>query len=357
MGSPIYEVMIRQVEELACDLRTLVAPVAEDARNLLTSLQWNAIERVYLAGNGDSYHAACAAQMSFEVIARTSCQAVSAFEFLEYRAPHIREYSPGSTLLIAISASGNTQPVLQSIMRAKRFGAHTVAVTSTPGSAIVKETNNALVVNVPKIRRSPGIRSYQASLIGLMLTAIQLAESRAVCSAHAANGLRHDLINVADTIDATVPSMKTRCDQIAAIIAEAPALVVLGSGPSYGTASFSAAKMVEAAGMFAISQDLEEWKHVERFAYPANMPVIILGPPGHSYDLAVQVASAAKELGRRVIAVTGEDDTEIKCHAWAVLPVCGRSREEFSPLLYHLFASYIASFAGEYLGRKPFQAS
>jgi glucosamine--fructose-6-phosphate aminotransferase (isomerizing) len=61
-------------------------------------------------------------------------------------------------------------------------------------------------------------------------------------------------------------------------------------------------------------------------------------------------------LGRRVIAVTHKDDTEVTRHAHIVLPVHSEVREEFSPLLYHLFASYVASYLAERLGRSLFQS-
>ena len=64
--------------------------------------------------------------------------------------------------------------------------------------------------------------------------------------------------------------------------ADSPVLVMTGSGPSYGTALFAAAKMTETAGVFAAGQDLEEWCHVERLAYPDAMPVFVIAPPGRS---------------------------------------------------------------------------
>ena len=129
-----------------------------------------------------------------------------------------------------------------------------------------------------------------------------------------------------------------------------------GSGPSYGTALFAAAKMTETAGVFAAGQDLEEWCHVERFAYPDAMPVFVIAPPGRSRQDAATVAATAQRQGRQVIAVTDEDDTNVTAHASAVLPVRGRAREEFSPLLYHVFAGYVASYLAVRLNRMPFQA-
>src|SRR5262249_37567097 len=74
-----------------------------------------------------------------------------------------------------------------------------------------------------------------------------------------------------------------------------------------------------------------------------------------SHWRAGDLAATAHALGRRVIAVTHKDDTEVTRHAHAVLPVQGEVREEFSPLLYHLFADYVASYLAARLGRAVFQ--
>ena len=110
------------------------------------------------------------------------------------------------------------------------------------------------------------------------------------------------------------------------------------------------------AGIFALGQDLEEWWHVERFAYPVAMPVFVIAPPGRSHWRAGDLAATARALGRRVIAVTHKDDTAVTRHAHAVLPVHGAVREEFSPVLYHLFANYVASYVAARLGRALFQS-
>ena len=171
-----------------------------------------------------------------------------------------------------------------------------------------------------------------------------------------AERLRRELGDLADAVDATTNAIQAGCREVADMIAASPVVVMLGSGPNYGTALYSAAKLIEAAGVFAMGQDLEEWWHVERFAYPVDMPVFVIAPPGRSHWRAESVAATARGLGRQVIAVTHKDDTQITRHAHMVLPVHGEVREEFSPLLYHLFASYVAAHVAERLGRCPFQS-
>lgn len=350
------EVMIGQVEGLAGDLRALTRPFAQQIRTVLTPSEWRAVTKVYLTGDGDSYHASCAAEMAFAAIAGVTCEPMSAQRFLDYGAAWMRHTTPHQTLVVATSASGGTKRVAQAIERAKEHGALTIALTGTPNSAVTQVADRTIVVELPQKQRSPGIRTYQASLMGMLLVAVQLGETRSTYSQEDANGLRQELAALADVVDATTDAIKERCREVADMIAATPTMVMVGSGPSYGTALFSAAKVVEAAGIFAIGEDLEEWWHIQRFAYPIDMPVFVIAPPGCSYWRAGDLAATARALGRRVIAVTHKDDTEVARHAHSVLPVHGEVREEFSPLLYHLFASYVASYVATRLGRSLFQS-
>ncbi|GGP14402.1 hypothetical protein LDL08_35090 [Nonomuraea glycinis] len=61
-------------------------------------------------------------------------------------------------------------------------------------------------------------------------------------------------------------------------------MTVLGSGPGHGTAAFTAAKLVEAAGLAATSQDLEEWEHGDAHARLADLPIVVIAPPGRTLD-------------------------------------------------------------------------
>ena len=349
------EVLIRQVESLAADLADHVGAVSVQVGGLLTAQEWAMAGAVYLTGDGDSYHAACAAEMAFESLAGGSCEPLSALRFFGYCAPWLRPEAAGRPLVIAVSASGATQRVAQAIEAAKQHGALTIAITGAAGGAVTQAADRALVIELDRPERSPGIRTYQASLLGLLLTAIHLGHARGDYSQQQARALRDELSALAGAVAATA-TIKDQCREVAGMAACSPVLVMTGSGPSYGTALFAAAKMTETAGVFAAGQDLEEWCHVERFAYPDAMPVFVIAPPGRSRQDAATVAATAQRQGRQVIAVTDEDDTNVTAHASAVLPVRGRAREEFSPLLYHVFAGYVASYLAVRLNRLPFQA-
>jgi glucosamine--fructose-6-phosphate aminotransferase (isomerizing) len=280
---------------------------------------------------------------------------LSALPFSEYTAPFMPNAGQGRSLVIAVSASGGTERVVQAIEAANVHGAVTVAVTGSPGSPVTQVADRTLTVELANLESSPGIRTYQASLLALLLIAIHAGETRGHQRQLQPDALRREIIELADGIEATTRVIKDRCREAAALIADAPVMVMAGSGPNYGTALFSAAKMIEAAGVFAMGQDLEEWRHVERLAYPDDMPTVVIAPPGRSHSHAALVAAQARDLGRRVITVTVDGDTDVARHAQAVLLVRAEMREEFTPLLYHLFANYLAAFVAQQLGRGPFQ--
>ncbi|ARF53276.1 hypothetical protein B1H19_03045 [Streptomyces gilvosporeus] len=347
--------MFDQTAALADDLTEQSPRFALQASGLLSQEEWASVDRVYLTGSGDSYHASCAAEMAFESLAGVPCEPLSSLRFLEYGTDGMSAVG-GNNLVIATSASGGTRRVLQCAERARHHGVRTVALTGVADSPLTRTCDRSMVIDVPRLERSPGIRTHQASLVGLLMIAIRLGEARGMYASAAANALRGELSALAGPMNATVDAIRERCRQVAHLISDAPVVVMIGAGPGLGTALFGAAKIVEASAVFAMGQDLEEWCHVERFADPIDTPLFLLSCPGRAHSLAGAVAARATALGRQVIAVVPAEDTVVTPYAHTVLPVYGTTREEFSPLLYGLFAPYTAAFLAERLGRLPFRA-
>lgn len=348
-------VMVKQVEDLPVVMREQTRPFDMLVRNVLTPLEYLSLRRVFVVGDGDSYHAAMASELAFENIARIPCEPMSAQRFLDYGAEWMPVPNPNSTLVVGISASGKTKRVIQSLERAKQFGALTIALTGTAGSPLTQAGDRTVAVQLPDKGPSPGIRTYSGTLMGLALLAIRIGEVKDKYHQEQANAMRKEIESLAGIIEATTKATDGHARQAAAAFKDANINIWVGSGPSYGTAIFSAAKTVEAAAVFSVGQDLEEWWHVEKFAFPKDMPTFIVAPPGRSYWRAVELAKTAREMGRRIAAVVKDDDKEIAPLADFVFPVVGEVREEFSPLVYHVAADLYAAYLTENLGRKLFQ--
>jgi glucosamine--fructose-6-phosphate aminotransferase (isomerizing) len=348
-------VMVKQVEDLPVVMREQTGPFDSIVRNVLTPLEFLSLRRVFVVGDGDSYHASMASEMAFENIARIPCEPMSAQRFLDYGAEWMPVPNPNSTLVVGISASGKTQRVIQSLERAKEYGALTIALTGTKGSPLTQAADRAIEMQLPDKGPSPGIRTYSASLLGLALLAIRIGEIKDRYHQEQANAMRKELKDLASIVEATTQVTDGPARQAGDAFHDANIHIWVGSGPSYGTAIFSAAKTVEAAAVFSVGQDLEEWWHVEKFAFPKDMPTFIVAPPGRSYRRAFELAKTAKQMGRRIAAVVNSDDRDIAPLADFVFPVAGEVREEFSPLVYHVAADLFAAYLTDKLGRKLFQ--
>jgi glucosamine--fructose-6-phosphate aminotransferase (isomerizing) len=348
-------IMVKQVEDLPVVIREQTRPFDSIIRNILTPLEFLSLRRVFVVGDGDSYHASMASEFAFENIARIPCEPMSAQRFLDYGAEWMPAANPNSTLVVGISASGKTQRVIQSLERAKKYGALTLALTGTKGSPLTGAADRAIQVQLPDKGPSPGIRTYSASLMALALLAIRIGEVKDRYHQEEANAMRQELTDLAGIVEATAQAGDAPARRAADALHDAGIMIWVGSGPSYGTALFSAAKTVEAASVFSVGQDLEEWWHVEKFAFPNDMPTFIVAPPGRSHWRAVELAKTARQLGRRIGAVVQSDDREIAPFADFVFPVMGPVREEFSPLVYHIASDLFAAYLTEKLGRKLFQ--
>jgi glucosamine--fructose-6-phosphate aminotransferase (isomerizing) len=279
--------------------------------------------------------------------------------FLEYGADYLSVPQPNSVLVIGISASGGTKRVFQAIERANQVSENilTLAVSGNVDGIIGKAADRRISVKLPDKGRSPGIRTYQASLIALAILSIRMAEARGLTTMEETESLLEELVALGDQIDATFESSNELAKSVAKAVKDHSYNLFVGSGPSYGTAVFSAAKIIEAAGVFSMGQDLEEWAHVENLAYPDETPTFVIAPPGKGYWRAVELAKAAKEKGRLVIAVVNQNDQEVAQFAEYVFPVIGDVREEFSPLIYHIAADLVAAYLTIELDRALFQTN
>jgi len=349
-------VMLPHIKDFPRILREHTEPWAGIVRNVISKEEATSLNRIYILGDGDSFHASLSADMALNTIAEVPCEPYSAQRFLDYKVDWLPVDHPNGTLVVGVSASGTTRRVIDSLEKAKSKGAITIGLTGRPDSAITKVADRVICAELPAMGPAPGMRSYLGSLLGYYLLAIRIGELRGNLNAADAANAHQELVDLGNVLEATIESVEEAAKTAAKKLADSSILVFIGSGPSYGTAIFSAAKVIEAAGVFSMGQDLEEWTHVEFFAYPQDTPTFLIAPPGKSHWRAIELADMVKSFGRRLVAVVNEKDHEIIQHADFVLPVIGDVREEFSPLVYHVAADYFSCYLTDYLGRHLFQS-
>lgn len=350
------DVMLQQVADLGNLLKTEFLNIDKNVLNAFKIDELKQFQAVYPVGDGDSLHAALAAEMAFGELAGIAYYPRPAMRFLEYGADLLQQEFPFTPLVLGISASGSSTRVVEALERVKSRNAEIklAAMVGNPVSRVADSVKTIISVQIPNMGASPGIRTYAASLMGLFALAIRIGEAKGRLSNSEVHGLHKEIIGLADVIDRTANDAVETAKIAAKDLKQLKFISSVGSGPSFGTAIFSSAKIVEAAGVFAAGQDLEEWAHVEGLAYPLDYPVFLIAPPGKGYWRAEKLASYISMLGHPIIAVLDQKDSAIKEKASYVFKLMGAVRECLSPLVTHIPADLFACYLAKELGRLPF---
>lgn len=348
--------MHQQIDTLPELVRQIVKPFDASARATFDFELCTSARRIYLVGCGDSYHASYGAELAFHQLAGVPSQALSALTFSRYTVGYLPATGPLTNLVIAVSVSGVVSRTIEALRLARQAGATGVALTGAPGAPLAQSAEKVFQTTVPPLPDElagmvvPGVRSYLASQVALYAAAIRVGEVRGHLTTTQADSLRAELLALSNIMENTIRVCEPICHELIAKLAEAREFVYVGAGPQYGVAMFSAAKMLEASGDPALAQETEEWTHIQYFAEHPPTPTLLLAPGGFDTDRMSELARAAQSIGRHVIAVVPEGEREVSQYAGAVIPVQGKVRECFAPLVYSIPGEILAAERAQALG-------
>ncbi len=357
--SPLHQ----QVDTLPDLIRDIVDDLVRHTRETFPPSICQQIERVYVTGCGDSHHAALNSELAFEQLAGLPCEPQTAMQFSRYGAGFLPDTGRGSNLLVGVSVSGQVSRTIEAVELGRKAGAMTTALTGNRNTPLAGAAELLLVAAVPPLPDEmdglivPGTRSYIASQLTLYLLAIHLGQERGTLTKTMANKLRRELATMADIVEETIATSDSLAQQAATAWLDADTFVYCGSGPNYGTALFSAAKLLEASGDTAVAQDMEEWAHLQYFARQVTTPTFLISAGQRDVDRTLEVATAARALGRRLALITpGKSPLAQKGEGDILFSLNDRVRDCFSPLITSIPAILFAAYRSQLLNEPYFRA-
>jgi glucosamine--fructose-6-phosphate aminotransferase (isomerizing) len=288
---------------------------------------------IILCGCGDSHHAAYA--LSYALAKWTGCvtQGLHAMEAARYAIP--RSVGDG-LLVVGISASGETARTIEAIRLARELGAQTLGITADSNSTLAATAHGVFALELPDQPEGPGLISYLAALLAGYAIGAELAEGQFQ------QQIDQYVRRLPEALFDWVGSESTVGRDAAQQTDPTQPILFLGSGPIRGAAMFAAAKVIEAAGQSASSQDVEEWAHLEYFNDPSTLSIWLLGADGRTVGRENEIAEAANQIGRTLIRSEwgfGSDSL----------------REDLSPLALWAGPVAYADALMERLGETPFR--
>jgi len=343
--------MIAQVESIPQMMRETFQTLDETAKEQLSPELILSLKRIYITGCGDSHHAGLTTQYAFEKLTGLPTHAATALEFARYRAGFLSSWALNTNLVIGISVSGSVARTFEALHLAKNAGATTLSLTATPDSRVGQAGAILFEVPLPPFELpdgevSPGVRSFFINQMALLLMAVRIGEVKGTIDVNKANALREALSDFADVIEQTIQKNKTGIESLAEEWKDADEFVFVGGGPNYGTALFSAAKVLEASGDPALGQDTEEWAHLQYFQKNASTPTFFITAADRDLSRLGECLFAARQIGRRTAVIcpeTEKDLIEIADFAFTF----PRVKAFFSPLVTQIPGELFAAYRAE----------
>ncbi|HEY3067469.1 MAG TPA: glutamine--fructose-6-phosphate transaminase (isomerizing) [Methylomirabilota bacterium] len=287
-GFPDY--MTKEIHEQPAVLRRLADGAGEHARRLAAMIA--DARDVFIIGCGTAGHAALAGQYFLARIGRRRVTFATGSEFA-----YLREFVDEGALVIALSQSGETIDIIDSVRAARQRGARVAAMVNVEGSTLWRLADLAVPLSAGPERCVLATKSFTAKLAILLLTALDLAGQRTAGAAL--------LRAAADEIERLLADeRRDLVRRIAESIYRRDHLFAIGRGPSYPMALEAALKVKEVSYVHAEGFAGGELKHGVIALIEPGTPCLVLAPRDETRDDILAGAMEVKARGAMLIGIS-----------------------------------------------------
>lgn len=280
------ELMREEILDQPEALRLSVTRLREQSAQVMsTQPSW---KRVIFTGSGDSYLAPLALEYAARHYLEPEVHVLPAQIAARYWS-----FKPGD-LLVAISISGEAGRTVEAAKAARQANASVLAITVNEVSTLASLGNAALIIPFrSRSRQTPHTTDYLTTLLALA-TLIE-----AVSQHHLTL-----LDTLAEVTAQALQNLAAPCLEVAESIKQSDHFYFLGTGPSWGTAQYAAAKMWEVGGVVTFAFELEEFGHGPHMLINAAEPAFVMAPTGQSVDRARLMLEGLGVIGAKRVVIT-----------------------------------------------------
>ncbi len=273
----------------------------------LSDQELREVDKVFVVACGTAYHSGLLAKYAIEHWTRLPVEVELASEF-RYRDPVLDR----STLVVAISQSGETADTLEAVRHAKEQKAKVLAVCNTNGSQIPRECDAVLYTRAGPEIGVASTKTFLAQIAANYLLGLALAQARGTKYPDEVEREYRELEAMPDLVARVIAGI----EPVAALayrFAQSSTVLFLGRHVGYPVALEGALKLKELAYMHAEGFAAGELKHGPIALIEDDLPVIVVMPsPKGSAVLHAKLLSNIREIQARgaitiVIAEEGDD--------------------------------------------------
>ncbi len=256
----------------------------------------------FFVGCGTASYAALSGSYLFSRIAKHHVNFVVGSEF-GYQEHFLTDRS----LVAALSQSGETADIIQSILSAKERDARIAALVNVKNSTLDRIADVSMYLEAGPELCVLSTKAYTAKVALLMLTAYHLAgdpRTGQELLRKAADGIRSLLS----------PGYSDRIIDVAQRIVDARSMFVIGRGLSYPTALEAALKIKEVSYIHAEGFAGGELKHGVIALIEEGTPCLVFAPEDETRADIISGATELKSRGGLIIGVSSRNDEIFDIH-------------------------------------------
>jgi glucosamine--fructose-6-phosphate aminotransferase (isomerizing) len=305
------------------------------------------VDKVFVVACGTAYHSGLLAKYAIEHWTRLPVEVELASEF-RYRDPVLDR----STLVVAISQSGETADTLEAVRHAKEQKARVLAVCNTNGAQIPREADAVLYTRAGPEIGVASTKCFLAQITANYLLGLALAQARGTKYPDEVAREFAELEAMPKLVEQVLETAP-RVRELARGLADASTVLFLGRHVGYPVALEGALKLKELAYMHAEGFAAGELKHGPIALIEDGLPVIVVMPsPKGRGVLHAKLLSNIREIqarGARTIVIAEEGDDTVRPYADDLIEIPAASTL-LQPLLstvpLQIFAAEVAQARG-----------
>lgn len=329
---------------------TLIGRIDENGKVALEGLNLSDeylknVDKIIITACGTAYHSGLIAKYAIEHWTRVPCEVELASEF-RYRDPILT----ASTLVIAISQSGETMDTLMAMRYAREQGAKVLAICNSNGSTIPRESDSVIYTIAGPEVAVASTKAFLTQIVACYLFAMYLAQVRGTGYGESSAQIALELGRMSAKVDLVLDTTEG-VRELARNFVNAQSVLFIGRSVGFPVALEGALKLKELAYMHAEGFAAGELKHGPIALLEDGLPVFVVVPPQDD-ELHDKIVSNIQEVRARgaitiVLAEEGDESINEFAHHIIRLPRCPALLQPLvSTVPLQIFACEMATVKG-----------
>jgi glucosamine--fructose-6-phosphate aminotransferase (isomerizing) len=272
--------------------------------------------QVIITACGTSRYAALVGRYLFSRVGKKFCDVVMASEF-GYFADSVDK----STVVIAVSQSGETADVVEGVKAARDAGAQIISIINRPNSILADLSHQVIYLNCGSEIAVAATKSFLSQLAIFYLLSFSMVNSFDEAAAK--------LTDLSGEITKVLDRNKSKLIKLSQKLKDKNAFYYIARGINFAIASEGALKLKEISYIHAEGMPAGELKHGTLALIESGTPVVVICPADYTFLETLSNAMETKSRGAYIIGVSDKESDIYD--SWVKIP-------EVDELLYPMVA-------------------